>query len=151
MRLGRISRFWKLVMSSLTVNKTIYIARARALGATYVLDVCDGFDYSHYPVFVMPGDNLQRITEEHSQNMQCVYGTYAVGPEESIPPEIRDSVEALKDRDSAIETLYNVADLKIQGKIGLDMYDKYIQKGNTSKEALQLAVADVRLMLDEDA
>ena len=33
---------------------------ARKQGATHVISVCDTFDWDDYPVYVMPGDDLEK-------------------------------------------------------------------------------------------
>ena len=59
-------------------NLERWLPEAERLGATHVIDVCDTWDYSHYPVYVMPEDNLEDKRANYSGNMQSVYGTYLV-------------------------------------------------------------------------
>ena len=59
-------------------NLARWLPEAERLGATHVLDICDTWDYSHYPVYVMPEDNLEEKRANYSGNMQSVYGTYIV-------------------------------------------------------------------------
>lgn len=43
----------------------------------HVLIVCDGFDYTDYPVYVEPSENLaERAAYFHGQNMQEVMECY---------------------------------------------------------------------------
>lgn len=37
----------------------------KAQGATHMLVVCDTFDWSDYPVFVMPGENVREIAKKN--------------------------------------------------------------------------------------
>ena len=59
-------------------NLSRWLPEAERLGATHVLDVCDGWDYSHYPVYIMPDEDLDKKKAHYSGNMQSVYGTYSV-------------------------------------------------------------------------
>ena len=66
-------------MSSLqSRNVQTWIPEAERRGATHLLDVCDTFDYEHYPVYVMPDDDLKEKVSHYNENMQSVYGTYEV-------------------------------------------------------------------------
>lgn len=47
-------------------------------GATHFLDVLDSFDYTHYPVYVMPDEDLNEVKAKFNENMQSVYGTYKI-------------------------------------------------------------------------
>ncbi len=63
-------------MSPQQQNESRWVQEGRKKGATHVLDVCDTFDHSHYPVYIMPGDNLQEVRSKYNgQNMQQVYST----------------------------------------------------------------------------
>lgn len=64
--------------NTMNINATRWVAEAKNKGATHVLDVVDEFDYTHYPVYVMPGDSLEAVKERYSTNMQRVYATYPV-------------------------------------------------------------------------
>ena len=132
-------------MSIQSTNKENYLARAVANGSKYVLDVCDGFDYTHYPVFVMEGEILQEVVDRHSQNMQSVYGIYEVVEQKAADVKL----EADKNRDSIIEILYNIADVRVQAKLALGVYDLEISKGVPYREACDTAVIAVRRMCDQ--
>ncbi len=46
---------------------------AKEKGATHIISVCDSFSYEDYPVFVMPGENLDERAEEYrGKNMQRI-------------------------------------------------------------------------------
>lgn len=45
----------------------------RAKGAKWVLDVCDTFDYNHYPVFVKTEKELKKAKIKYNQNMQQIF------------------------------------------------------------------------------
>lgn len=47
-------------------------------GATHVLVVCDEFDHSDYPVFVLSGEDPREIAKEHSGEMSRVMECYAL-------------------------------------------------------------------------
>ena len=68
--------------SSQSNNIKSWMVEAQKRGATHFLDVCDTFDYSHYPVYVMPEDSLQEVKKEYTfAEMQSIYGTYEVPKE----------------------------------------------------------------------
>lgn len=53
-----------------------WIAKGREMGATHIISVCDTFDYSDYPVYIMPGDNLQEEEKRHREaSMQRINET----------------------------------------------------------------------------
>jgi hypothetical protein len=45
---------------------TSWLHRGREKGATHVLVVCDTFDWSDYPVFVMPGEDARAIADKNN-------------------------------------------------------------------------------------
>jgi len=50
-----------------------WISQAKKQGATHIVSVCDTFDYSDYPVYVMPGENVDKIKRKYNgENMQRV-------------------------------------------------------------------------------
>ena len=50
-----------------------WIDQARKEGATHIVSVCDTFSYDDYPVYVMPGDDLDEIKSKYDgQNMQRI-------------------------------------------------------------------------------
>ncbi len=72
-------------MSEMSNNMKRWLKEAEEKGAVYVLDVCDTFDYDHYPIYVMDEINLEAIVNEfNGRDMQQVYGTYRV---EAVPIE----------------------------------------------------------------
>lgn len=40
-----------------------YLREGFAKGATHIIIACDTYDYSNYPVFVMPGQNSSKVIE----------------------------------------------------------------------------------------
>lgn len=65
-------------MSQETTNMERWLKTAKENGAKYVLDVMDGFDYSHYPVYVSQDEDLSEIRKKYSGNMQQVYSVVEV-------------------------------------------------------------------------
>lgn len=50
-----------------------WIETARANGATHIISVCDTFNWDDYPVYVMPGEDLEeRKTDYDGINMQQI-------------------------------------------------------------------------------
>ncbi len=50
-----------------------WIQTARAQGATHVISVCDTFEWDDYPVYVMPGDDLEKVKAKYDGvNMQRI-------------------------------------------------------------------------------
>lgn len=59
-----------------------WIEQAKIEGATHIISVCDTFDYSDYPVFIMPGDNLaKKIAKYDGENMQNINEIITIKPE----------------------------------------------------------------------
>jgi hypothetical protein len=54
----------------------LWLLQGSEQGARYMLVVCDSFDHEDYPVYVLPSDNLERLAQEHSVNMQRVMECY---------------------------------------------------------------------------
>lgn len=48
--------------------------QGRTIGATHLIVVCDEFDYTNYPVYVMPDDDVDKIKKlyQYEKEMQCV-------------------------------------------------------------------------------
>ena len=65
-------------MSIESENIKRWIKTAKENKSKYVLDIMDGFDYSHYPVYVSEDEDLTIIKGKYSSNMQQVYGVYTV-------------------------------------------------------------------------
>ena len=50
-----------------------WIKEAKKLGATHIISVCDTFDYSDYPSYVMPGESLEeRVAGYRNAPMQRI-------------------------------------------------------------------------------
>lgn len=45
---------------------TGWLHRGQEKGATHMIVVCDTFDWSDYPVFVMPGEAAREIAEKNN-------------------------------------------------------------------------------------
>lgn len=43
-----------------------WLQRGKDRGATHVVVACDTFDWSDYPVFVMPGEDARAIADKHN-------------------------------------------------------------------------------------
>lgn len=56
-----------------------WVAEATRKGATHVVSVCDTFEYDDYPVYVMPGDDLEKIKAKYDGvNMQRINETITI-------------------------------------------------------------------------
>jgi len=50
-----------------------WIETATEQGAKYIISVCDTFDWDDYPVYVMPGEDLEERKKEYDGvNMQRI-------------------------------------------------------------------------------
>jgi len=50
-----------------------WISKGKDEGAEYIISVCDTFDYTDYPVFVMPEENLNKEKSKYDgTNMQKI-------------------------------------------------------------------------------
>jgi len=50
-----------------------WVEEAKENGAQYIISVCDTFDWDDYPVYVMPGEDLEKIKEGYNGgNMQKI-------------------------------------------------------------------------------
>jgi len=48
-----------------------WVEEGKAQGATHIVSMCDTFDWDDYPIFVMPGQDPERIRRaNHGNNMQ---------------------------------------------------------------------------------
>jgi len=66
-------------MSLESENKKRWIEEAKTLGAKYILDVLDTFDYEHYPVYIYNEEDVSRTKDKYnSQDMQQVYSVITV-------------------------------------------------------------------------
>lgn len=43
-----------------------WLERGKAQGATHMIVACDTFNHEDYPVYVMPGDDVRKMRDEHS-------------------------------------------------------------------------------------
>lgn len=60
-------------------NYARWIEEAKRRGARYILDVCDTFDYDHYPVYIMTEEELPQKRREYDEKpMQQVFTTIVV-------------------------------------------------------------------------
>ena len=56
-----------------------WIDTAREMGAEHIISVCDTFDWDDYPVFVMPGEDLEaKIDEYRGKEMQQINEVIAI-------------------------------------------------------------------------
>lgn len=56
-----------------------WLERGKSKGATHVVVACDTFDWSDYPVFVLPGQDAREIAEKHNgPNMTKLMEVYKV-------------------------------------------------------------------------
>ena len=53
-------------MATTREDITGWLHRGQEKGASHVLVVCDTFDWSDYPVFVMPGQDVRKAAEENN-------------------------------------------------------------------------------------
>lgn len=45
----------------------------RRKGATHIISVCDLFEYEDYPVYILPGDNIEDVKQNYDYvNMQKI-------------------------------------------------------------------------------
>ena len=50
-----------------------WIERGKIMKATHIISVCDTFDFDDYPVYVMPGENLESRKKQYDcVNMQRI-------------------------------------------------------------------------------
>lgn len=50
-----------------------WIETGKQKGATHIISVCDTFDYSDYPVYVMPDEDLEKRKKEYTgKSMQRI-------------------------------------------------------------------------------
>jgi len=54
-----------------------WLEEGQEKGATHVIVMCDTFDYSDYPEYVMPGESIfKKVEEFRERNMQRVEEVY---------------------------------------------------------------------------
>lgn len=50
-----------------------WIKDGKEMGATHIISVCDTFDWDDYPVYVMPGSDLEEMKKHYDgTNMQRI-------------------------------------------------------------------------------
>jgi hypothetical protein len=60
-----------------------WFRRGVSKGATHMLVVCDTFDWSDYPVFVMPGDDVRKLANANNgPNMTKLMEVYDLSKSE---------------------------------------------------------------------
>lgn len=64
-----------------------WISTAKKMGARYIISVCDTFDYDDYPVYVMPGESLEKRKQEYTGNMQRINEVITMNPDGSVHEE----------------------------------------------------------------
>lgn len=47
-------------------------------GYTHMLVVCDTFNYEDYPVYVKPSEDVKKVEEKYSKDMQRVMEVYSL-------------------------------------------------------------------------
>lgn len=68
-------------------NIQSWLVSGQKRGATHMLVVCDTFDYTDYPVFVMPGEDVKKIeTEYNDREMSQVMEVYSLS--KPIDPQL---------------------------------------------------------------
>ena len=66
-------------MSVQNENTKRWIKEAKTLGAKYILDVLDTFDYEHYPVYIYNEADVSKTKEKYNnEDMQEVYSIITV-------------------------------------------------------------------------
>ena len=60
--------FWKKYITGSYDETPNWLLRGKAIGAAYLIVVWDSFDLEQFPVFVMPGDDLERVKRIYNQS-----------------------------------------------------------------------------------
>lgn len=55
-----------------------WLREGKKQGATYVIIISDTFDYTYYPVYVMPGEDPRKIIEEETTECTSVKEVYSL-------------------------------------------------------------------------
>ncbi len=51
-------------------------------GSTHLIVVCDTYDHDDYPVFVKPGEDVRKVSDQYNgKDMQRVMEVYVLDPE----------------------------------------------------------------------
>ncbi len=62
-----------------------WIEAAKEIGATHIISVCDTFSYDDYPVYVMPGEDLEKKKIEYNgKEMQRINEVITINGDEAI-------------------------------------------------------------------
>ena len=68
-----------------------WLKQAKQMGATHTIIVCDTFDHSDYPIFVMVDQDVRKIAEEHDgPNMTRLMEVYLM--EMDLEAQLREPV-----------------------------------------------------------
>lgn len=67
-----------------------WLERAKNLGATHMIVVCDTFDWEDYPVNVMPGEDVRKREKECQRDMQKVMEVYSLTGKYSIEQQLNE-------------------------------------------------------------
>jgi len=60
-------------MQTTREDRDRWIATGRERGATHIIVACDTFEYDDYPVYVMPGEDLEEKKAKYNGvNMQMI-------------------------------------------------------------------------------
>ena len=74
---------------------TRWLEKAKEKGATHVVVVCDTFDWSYYPVYVMPGEDARKIADANNgPNMTKLMEVYNMFAYPNGPCDCSMSAEA---------------------------------------------------------
>lgn len=66
-----------------------WIKTAKEKGATHIISVCDTFDWDDYPVYVMPGENIEeRKSEYDRKDMQKINEVITIHLDGTVEEEI---------------------------------------------------------------
>lgn len=64
-------------MTTLRADIKKWLEEAKRVNATHMIVVCDKFDWSDYPIFVMKGEDVRQVVAEYdNKNMQKVMEVY---------------------------------------------------------------------------
>ena len=70
---------------------TEWVKVAQEKGATHLIVACDTYDHDNYPVFVMPGENVQEKVDHYSgHNMQVVDEVYSFTGKYKVEDQLRE-------------------------------------------------------------
>jgi len=55
-----------------------WLDEGKAKGSTHVIVVCDTYDWEDYPVFVLSGQDIEKVIPEYKKNMQKIMEIYCL-------------------------------------------------------------------------